>query len=74
MSLILILTLLKLGKMYRHDIPIVSDSKEALVELINQTAESPEHDEWIEKLTKNKQEYPLWYKHSQDGMSSTMVN
>ncbi len=59
----------EIGKNVPTCIPIVSNSKDALVELINQTAESPRHEEWLAKLTKNKQDYPLWYKHSKDGMS-----
>ena len=59
----------EIGKNVPTVIPIVSDAKEALVELINQTAESPEHETWLETLAKYKGEFPLWYKHSPNGMS-----
>jgi acetolactate synthase I/II/III large subunit len=59
----------EIGKNVPTTIPIVSDSKEALVELMNQTAESPEIEEWLEALKKNKEEFPLWYKHNPNGMS-----
>jgi acetolactate synthase I/II/III large subunit len=59
----------EIGKNVPTNIPIVSDSKEALVELINQTPESPENEEWLETLSRNKEEFPLWYKHDPNGMS-----
>ncbi|MFJ5714324.1 acetolactate synthase large subunit [Neobacillus sp. NPDC093127] len=58
----------EIGKNVPTQIPIVSDAKEALVELIDQTAESPEIMAWLETLHQYKQEYPLWYKHNPDGM------
>lgn len=59
----------EIGKNVPTVIPIVSDAKEALVELLNQTAESPEHTAWLETLNTYKAEFPLWYKHSPNGMS-----
>ena len=59
----------EIGKNVPTQIPIVSDSKEALVELMNQSIESPEADDWLGTLTKLKEEYPLWYKHDPNGMS-----
>jgi acetolactate synthase I/II/III large subunit len=59
----------EIGKNVPTNIPIVSDSKEALIELINQTAESPETQKWLETLNKYKEEFPLWYKHDPNGMS-----
>lgn len=59
----------EIGKNVPTNIPIVSDSKEALVELINQTAESPDTEGWLETLNKYKEEFPLWYKHDPNGMS-----
>ena len=58
----------EIGKNIPTQIPIVSDSKEALVELLAQSVDSPEHGEWLETLAKYKEEYPLWYKHSPNGM------
>jgi len=59
----------EIGKNVPTNIPIVSDSKEALIELMNQTAESPETQNWLETLNKYKEEFPLWYKHDPNGMS-----
>jgi acetolactate synthase I/II/III large subunit len=59
----------EIGKNVPTNIPIVSDSREALVELMNQTAESPDTEGWLETLTKYKEEFPLWYKHNPNGMS-----
>jgi acetolactate synthase-1/2/3 large subunit len=59
----------EIGKNVPTNIPIVSDSKEALVELMNQTAESPDTKGWLETLNKYKEEFPLWYKHNPNGMS-----
>jgi acetolactate synthase-1/2/3 large subunit len=59
----------EIGKNVPTNIPIVSDSKEALVELMNQTADSPENEEWLETLSKYQEEFPLWYKHDPNGMS-----
>ncbi|SDM59299.1 acetolactate synthase large subunit [Bacillus sp. OK048] len=59
----------EIGKNVPTQIPIVSDSKEALVELMNQTVESPETAVWLETLNKYKDEFPLWYKHDPNGMS-----
>lgn len=63
----------EIGKNVPTQIPIVSDAKEALVELIVQTAESPENKAWLETLDQYKQEYPLWYKHNPDGMCPQWV-
>jgi acetolactate synthase I/II/III large subunit len=59
----------EIGKNVPTQIPIVSDSKEALVELMNQTAQSPDTEGWLETLNKYKAEFPLWYKHNPNGMS-----
>nr|WP_218781101.1 acetolactate synthase large subunit [Bacillus sp. EB106-08-02-XG196] len=59
----------EIGKNVPTNIPIVSDSKEALGELINQTTESPDTEGWLETLNKYKEEFPLWYKHNPNGMS-----
>lgn len=59
----------EIGKNVPTQIPIVSDSKEALVELMNQTSESPEAEDWLATLNKLKEEFPLWYKHDPNGMS-----
>ncbi|CRK81990.1 biosynthetic-type acetolactate synthase large subunit [Neobacillus massiliamazoniensis] len=59
----------EIGKNVPTQIPIVSDAKEALIELYNQPIDSPEREEWLETLKRYKEDYPLWYEHSQNGMS-----
>ncbi|MCL6570461.1 MAG: acetolactate synthase large subunit [Bacillus sp. (in: Bacteria)] len=63
----------EIGKNVPTSIPIVSDAKEALKGLINQTAGSPDHDAWLETLNNYKQGYPLWYKQSPNGMNPQFV-
>lgn len=63
----------EIGKNVPTQIPIVSDTKEALTELIAHTAESPEHTAWLETLQKYKEEFPLWYKHNPNGMCPQWV-
>jgi acetolactate synthase I/II/III large subunit len=63
----------EIGKNVPTQIPIVSDTKEALTELIVHTAESPEHTAWLETLQKYKEEFPLWYKHNPNGMCPQWV-
>ncbi|MDQ6595925.1 acetolactate synthase large subunit [Bacillus salipaludis] len=58
----------EIGKNVPTQIPIVSDAKEALSELLAEEVDSPQAEEWLEKLAKYKAEYPLWYKHSPNGM------
>ncbi|WP_312473328.1 biosynthetic-type acetolactate synthase large subunit [Neobacillus sp.] len=59
----------EIGKNVATQIPIVADAKVALIELNDQTAESPTHDAWLERLNYFKHDYPLWYKHNPAGMS-----
>jgi acetolactate synthase I/II/III large subunit len=63
----------EIGKNIPTQIPVVSDSKQALVELLGQDVESPQHQEWLEKLNQYKSEYPLWYKHDPNGMCPQWV-
>lgn len=63
----------EIGKNVPTQIPIVSDTKGALVELIDQTAESPEHESWLKTLNQYKREFPLWYQHDPDGMCPQWV-
>ncbi|MDR7002873.1 acetolactate synthase large subunit [Neobacillus niacini] len=58
----------EIGKNIPTQIPIVSDTKEALTELLSEAAESPEIEAWLETLAKYKAEYPLWYQHNPNGM------
>jgi len=52
----------EIGKNVPTQIPIVSDAKEALRELIFQNGKRGKTDEWHDRLTKWKQEFPLVYK------------
>ncbi|MFZ7946147.1 biosynthetic-type acetolactate synthase large subunit [Neobacillus sp. 19] len=63
----------EIGKNVPTQIPIVSDAKEALIELIDQTAESPVHESWWDTLNQYKVEYPLWYKNAPSGMCPQWV-
>lgn len=56
----------EIGKNVATQIPIVSDSKEALIELLDQQADSPDQEAWLKKLNEYKEEFPLWYKHNQN--------
>ncbi|MBM7552951.1 acetolactate synthase large subunit [Thalassobacillus pellis] len=51
----------EIGKNVPTQIPIVSDSKAALEELIRQSKEIPHVEEWLETLKGYQKEYPLWY-------------
>jgi acetolactate synthase I/II/III large subunit len=63
----------EIGKNVPTQIPIVSDTKEALNELLGQTADSPAHEAWLATLNQYKEEYPLWYKHNPNGMCPQWV-
>lgn len=52
----------EIGKNVATQIPIVADAKEALIELLNHSAESPKHLEWIHSLNEYKSQFPLWHK------------
>ncbi|OIJ10607.1 acetolactate synthase, large subunit, biosynthetic type [Anaerobacillus alkalilacustris] len=51
----------EIGKNIETQIPIVSDAKEALKELISQNGVKGQNSVWVEDLKRLKQEYPLWY-------------
>lgn len=56
----------EIGKNVPTDIPIVADAKEALLELLKNTVESPDTAEWIQRLNSNTAEYPLQYKQNDE--------
>ncbi|MEQ6376672.1 acetolactate synthase large subunit [Bacillaceae bacterium S4-13-56] len=58
----------EIGKNVPTQIPIVSDAKAALVELIKQAEESPAHGDWLKALDNYKAEYPLWYNNPKSDM------
>ena len=59
----------EIGKNVPTQIPIVADAKVALTQLIEEAADSPSHEDWLETLNQNKKDFPLWYKHDPNGMS-----
>ncbi|WP_368655152.1 biosynthetic-type acetolactate synthase large subunit [Ornithinibacillus sp. 4-3] len=59
----------EIGKNVSTEIPIVADAKKALEALLKINIEQPEHKEWLERVQKNKQEFPLWYDRSEDLIS-----
>ncbi|MRG87277.1 acetolactate synthase large subunit [Salinibacillus xinjiangensis] len=59
----------EIGKNVETKIPIVSDSKAALSELLSVANESPKHYEWMDKLNAYQAECPLWYEDSQEKIS-----
>ncbi|MBS4213697.1 biosynthetic-type acetolactate synthase large subunit [Neobacillus rhizophilus] len=59
----------EIGKNVPTQIPIVADAKVALTQLIEEAANSPSHEDWLETLNQNKKDFPLWYQHDPNGMS-----
>ncbi|MGM7636269.1 acetolactate synthase large subunit [Bacillus sp. Hm123] len=59
----------EIGKNVETKIPIVADAKEALQKLLNLELTAPDAKEWLSKLEKNKQEYPLWHSDNEEGIS-----
>ncbi|MFA9557522.1 acetolactate synthase large subunit [Evansella sp. AB-rgal1] len=58
----------EIGKNVHTQIPIVADSKEALRQLLLQVKQSPDHYSWLNKLSTQKEEYPLWFNNPQKEM------
>ncbi|HYK73561.1 MAG TPA: acetolactate synthase large subunit [Pseudoneobacillus sp.] len=51
----------EIGKNVPTNIPIVSDAKEALKELLKYEFEVTHHSDWLRKQDENKRQFPLWY-------------
>ncbi|MCT2534264.1 biosynthetic-type acetolactate synthase large subunit [Aquibacillus koreensis] len=51
----------EIGKNVKTHIPIVGDSKQALLLLHKHATKSPDHADWLKELDQNKKEYPLWF-------------
>ncbi|WP_442597861.1 acetolactate synthase large subunit [Neobacillus sp. D3-1R] len=51
----------EIGKNVPTTIPIVSDAKEALKELLKYDFNVTQHGDWLRKLKENKHQFPLWY-------------
>ncbi|MFZ3577296.1 biosynthetic-type acetolactate synthase large subunit [Virgibacillus sp. DJP39] len=54
----------EIGKNISTNIPVVADAKEALKGLLKSSIEMPDHKVWREKISNNKNDYPLWYERS----------
>lgn len=63
----------EIGKNVATQIPIVGDSKQALIQLQNQVKESPDHQAWLDLIKENKKNYPLWYKNPEKEMIGQWV-
>lgn len=59
----------EIGKNVPTEIPIVGDAKVALQALLDRSIETPDHQEWKEKLAKNQKDYPYWYNRSDELIS-----
>lgn len=59
----------EIGKNVKTAIPIVADAKEALTALLEQDINPNDYSEWHNRLNKNKETYPLWYEHAEEGIS-----
>ncbi|AQQ54940.1 acetolactate synthase, large subunit, biosynthetic type [Planococcus lenghuensis] len=51
----------EIGKNVPTDIPIVADAQKALIALLEQPITGPDTTQWLQKLTHNKNSYPLQY-------------
>ncbi|GAA0419404.1 acetolactate synthase large subunit [Virgibacillus salarius] len=59
----------EIGKNVQTEIPVVADAKEALQALLLRSITFPDHQDWKVKLTRYKQDYPLWYERSDKEIS-----
>ena len=55
----------EIGKIIPTQIPVVSDLKNALVELLKIDGQKPANDEWLTHVAANKAKHPLKYAHSE---------
>lgn len=55
----------EIGKIIPTQIPVVSDLKNALVELLKIDGQKPDNDEWLAHVGANKAKHPLKYAHSE---------
>ncbi len=59
----------EIGKNVATHIPIVSDSKEALMKILDHEVMKPNLEEWHRHLQSYRNEYPYWYNQAQDILS-----
>ncbi|WP_227995226.1 biosynthetic-type acetolactate synthase large subunit [Oceanobacillus sp. CFH 90083] len=51
----------EIGKNVETEIPIVADAKQTLEALLQQEVKRGNYTDWLDKLSINKERYPLWY-------------
>ncbi len=51
----------EIGKIIETQIPVVGDSKIVLQEILKQNGKQGQTEEWKQRLSEWKEEYPLWY-------------
>ncbi|MFD1848714.1 biosynthetic-type acetolactate synthase large subunit [Oceanobacillus bengalensis] len=59
----------EIGKNITTKIPVVADAKASLLALLVDDMEMESHEPWLERVSKNKVNYPLWYERSSDLIS-----
>lgn len=59
----------EIGKNVATEIPVVADAKKALQALLKKEIKQPDHQAWLDLLEENKQKYPLWHEHADEGIS-----
>lgn len=59
----------EIGKNIKTDIPVVADAKKTLIALLDSKIDMQNNIEWLEELSKNKQDYPLWYERTDSPIS-----
>ncbi|WP_067839912.1 biosynthetic-type acetolactate synthase large subunit [Amphibacillus sediminis] len=63
----------EIGKNVNTHIPVVSDAKFALEEMLDQIEETPDFSDWRTHVFANKHDYPLWYNQPKDAMIGQWV-
>lgn len=58
----------EIGKLIPTQYPIVGDAKEVLTLLVAQLEQPVQSVEWVEEVTRWKQQYPLWYRETNDSL------
>ncbi|WP_181349087.1 acetolactate synthase large subunit [Thalassobacillus sp. CUG 92003] len=56
----------EIGKNVPTQIPIVADAKASLAELNRQNLTMKDHQEWLDLIQKNKDDYPLWHEQPEE--------
>nr|WP_285844697.1 biosynthetic-type acetolactate synthase large subunit [Oceanobacillus profundus] len=59
----------EIGKNIKTDIPVVADAKKTLIALLDSKIDMQNNIQWLKELSKNKQDYPLWYERTDSPIS-----